>query len=404
MSAFDLPSDARRVGAELLGNPELRTLYFVYFALFAVAEVYYQAVPLYFDALGISTAVLGLAWSVATGVEVAVSPATGVVSDRYDRFAVAIAATVVLGVTFAAFTAVSSALALVALMGAVSAGRLLLSNAITPAVDEAFEEGFEGIGWGVRDVFIYGGSAVGLGLGGSVVAWTAGIAPVFGSLAAVLLVVALVLWWRRRPSPCGGGVRGVVRDATTDPDPLGPWREISDWGVLARVLAVDGLVGLGTGMSLFLLPVFATDVGLSAAGFLFVFGGSHVVAAPLSVLGGALADRYSRKWLYVGNAVAEAAMLLTFGLTRDPAFFLVGIGLFVAQTAFEPAVIAYFFDLFDDEESGRAWSVDGMVSRTAGIVGPLAGGTLYAINPRATFLVGGGVTALGAAVALTLPE
>jgi MFS family permease len=156
---------------------------------------------------------------------------------------------------------------------------------------------------------------------------------------------------------------------------------------------------------------------------LAAFAAYGVAAAPVSLYGGGLADRRSRKRLYVANYAAEAAMLAGFALAAGvpgvvaasptaadplarwfgPALFAVGLALYVAQTAFEPAVLAYFFDRFDDDVVGRAWSVEGVVAKAAGVVAPVAGGALYAVTPRLPFVVGAALLAGAAGVAVTLP-
>lgn len=210
---------------------------------------------------------------------------------------------------------------------------------------------------------------------------------------------------------------GVARAAEIIVSPVtGVVADARDRAAVAAVAAVS----LGGGMSLFLLPVLALEVGLGGATFLALFAGASVAAAPLSVAGGVAADRRSRKRLYVGNYAAETLMLLAFGLAGGsaflladgaarpfapgPALFLAGPALFVVQTAFEPAVLAYFFDQFPDERAATAWSVEGTVSKAAGVVAPVAGGLLFDVAPGLPFLAGAALLAVGTAVAVTLPN
>ncbi|MFB6077049.1 MAG: hypothetical protein ABEK12_02880, partial [Candidatus Nanohaloarchaea archaeon] len=80
------------------------------------------------------------------------------------------------------------------------------------------------------------------------------------------------------------------------------------------------------------------------------------------------------------------------------------LALFVLQTGFEPAVLAYFFDQFDESESGRAWGIDGTVERGAGLVAPALGGFIYAMDPHLPFVAGTVLVAAGTLLALTLPR
>jgi len=222
---------------------------------------------------------------------------------------------------------------------------------------------------------------------------------------AVMAGTAILLWGRR-DGPTGGASLspGDLRTALGDVAPVDDFREISNWNVLGRFCVIEAFASLGGGMTLFLLPAFAADVGVPVGAVLFVFSASHLLSAPMSLVGGGLADRYSRKWLYVGSYASSTAMLLTFGVAGGVPLFAVGMAVFVGKTAFAPAVTSYFFDQFDEDESGRAWSVEGMVAKAAGIVAPGVGGFLYGIDPRSTFLVGGVLMGVAAAVAVTLPE
>lgn len=412
--------------ADVAGDPELRAYYAAFLGLFAVVELYERAVPLLAADVGISAATLGVGFGVARAAEIVVSPATGVVADARDRAAVAAVAAVALAAALALFPRVSGVTTLVPLMASVAVARLFLTNSVTPAISAALSDGREGLGWAVRDVGLYAGSALGLAAGGALVA-RFGVASVFPIAAPVALGVAAVV---RRASDRGwptllpprawvptlrAALRRVAAAATATslPSPVrSTAASLPRPHLLARFCAVEAAVSLGGGMSLFLLPVLALEVGLRGETFLALFAGASVAAAPLSVVGGVAADRRSRKRLYVANYAAETLMLLAFGVAGGAAIFrvdsqvlfLAGIALFVVQTAFEPAVLAYFFDQFPDERAATAWSVEGMVSKTAGVVAPVVGGVLFDVTPGLPFLAGAGLLAVGTRVALTLPR
>ena len=390
------------VGA-VLQNRRTRSLIVVYFLLFAVVTTYQQTIPLFYSALGVPIAAYGFAKSVGNGLEAVASTPAGVLADRIDRPLVAIGAGSAIAGTLLLLPSASTALGLGALVVVLAVARLVGGVALTPLFDEQLGDGAEGLGWGLRDVGIYLGSAVGLAVAGVVVTRFGRVGTVFYALVPVVLLLVVFLAWTYRPS-----VGDVPTRSELVPElSLEAFRavgEISRPRVLARFLAVDLFATLGMGMSFFLLPVYAVDIGLEPAAFLFVFGGSHVFAAPLSVAGGIATDRLSRKGLFVGNYAIEAVMLGVFALAGGPIVFGVGIALFVLQTGFEPAVLAYFFEQFDESESGRAWGIDGTVERGAGIVAPGLGGLAYGVDPHLPFAVGAVLLALGSVVASTLPR
>ncbi|MFB6177056.1 MAG: MFS transporter, partial [Halobaculum sp.] len=268
------------------------------------------------------------------------------------------------------------------LVALVAVGKLAVNNAVTPALSAIFDDEDAGTGWGLRDITLYCGSALGLTLGSGLAAGD-GIRAVFPALAVVLFGLAVVLWRRvggrgagdeaERPADSTDGPATESADGTDRPDRLrdrfsldrvlSPVRGLSRPSVFARIAVVDLLVGVGTAALAF-LPLLA-----------------------VALVGGVLADRYSRKLLYVGNFVVEAAMLAAFAATAlgegpqdatvETTLFLLGLALFVAQTTFEPGVLAYFFDVFPEEEGGQVWGLKGAVSKTAGLVGPALPGWLY---------------------------
>ncbi|MFC7234574.1 MFS transporter [Halosegnis marinus] len=369
-----------------------------YLLLFVVVDAYGQLLPLYYRELGVSVAALGVAKSVGNGVEAVASGPVGVLADETDRAAIAVVAGGALAVVLAAFPFAGGALALGALVVAFAAARLVFNTAATPLLSASFETGAEGVGWAVRDTAIYVGGALGVAGTGLLVA-RLGYGSAFLALVPALVALVAVLAVAHRPT-FGGA---VSLPSLSRPRPLAAVRAVSKPGVLARFLAVKLFAGLGMGSCFYLLPVRAVDLGVAAGTFLLAFGAAKVVAVAFTLLGGLATDRVSRKALYVGNFAIEAVMLAALALADSPALLFVAVGLYVLQTTFEPAVLAFFFDQFDEEESGRAWGISGVVARGTGVVAPAVGGYLYRVSPSLAFGLGAAAMVAATAAALTLP-
>jgi predicted MFS family arabinose efflux permease len=216
-----------------------------------------------------------------------------------------------------------------------------------------------------------------------------------------------VLWWVHPPSISIADLRSPT--STDDrrafrPDLIGAFRNVSRPRALLGLCIADALVTTGTAGSLFLLPLLAVDLGVSAETFLLGFGASLLVGAGLSFLGGMLADRLHSKRIYVGNFVAEVAMLSAFALADGPALFAIGVGLYTIQTAFESGYIDYLFSLFEEDETGRVWGLNGTVNKTAATLGPAGGGVLYSLDPHMPFAGGALLVGLGTVVAAAMPR
>lgn len=389
--------------AELVSNQDIRVLFLVFSGIWFVNDLYRQIVPLLFNQFGYSTVILGVALSMVAVIEVIISPITGVIADTFDRLAVGGIASLGLAVLFTAFALSDSLQVFIVLMAGVGGFHTLLNNTATAAISESFSDNTKGIGWGIRDASIYLGGAAGLAVGGGVVAWVTDVRVAF--LPCILLLLGMsALSFRRSLISLSGGRIASELSSLSRLKILDPFREFSDWNILYRFLVVKVLSGLGMGGTMFLLPVFATDIGIGASNYLFLLATSSLLGVGMSLLGGIALQFVHSKHLYVLNFAVEAAMLFGFAITTNAVFFVVGIGLFAVQTAFEPAVITFFFDKFDDDEGGRAWSIDGMVSKGVGIAAPVVGGAIYSIDPQTTFALGGVLTMLAAIVAVTIPE
>lgn len=381
-----------------LADRERAGLLAAYLLLFVVTDAYGQLLPLYYEAAGVSVAALGVAKSVGNGVEAAASGPVGVLADRGDRAAIAVVAGGLLAVTLVGFPFAASALTLGALVVGFAAARLVFNTAATPLLSASFESGAEGVGWAVRDTAIYLGGALGVAGTGVAVA-RLGYDAAFLALVPALVALVAVLVATHRPDFRGE----FALSLPSWPRPVAAVRELSRPWVLARFLAVKLFAGLGMGSCFYLLPVYAVRLGVDAGTFLLAFGAAKAVSVAFTLAGGLATDRVSRKWLYVGNFAVETLMLAVLALADAPALLFVGVGLYVLQTTFEPAVLAFFFDQFDDEEGGRAWGISGTVARGTGIVAPAVGGAVYAARPSLAFGLGAVAMLAATAAAVTLP-
>jgi MFS family permease len=408
----------RSVAAPLVGDRELRAYCLVFAVVWFAGEAYTQALPLYFQELGISLAVLGVARSAGSIANLLTAVPVGLLADRVDRATIAAVACASFGVLLAALPVARTSVLVGAAVVAVALARQFVGSSVTPAISEAVDSDRAGLGWGLRDVGIYGGSAAGLVVASAVTTQAGSVSVAFLPGGVVALLAAVVLWTRvadhtipRSPRPREWV--GSLRDALAGVSPLEDVRAVSNLRVLGLFCVVEAFVTAAGGLSLFLLPAYAADAGFAPAVVLGLFAASNLLGAPLSLVGDVLTDRYSRKWLYVGNYATETLMLgvfaaagTGFGVPTVGArpLFALGLALFVVQTAFEPAVLAYFFDQFADGEAGRAWSVEGVVARATGILAPAAGGALYTVDPRLVFLTATALMGAGTAVALVLPD
>lgn len=397
-------------GGRPVPERELGALLLTVTLLGVATEAYHRALPLFVRSVGIPVAVLGLAESLAAGAQAVASTPLGILADRVDRATLAGVGALALAVLLGLFGLIGSgsALWLVVLVVLIAVVRLAASNSLTPLVEATLGER-SGLGWGFYGAAVYLGGAIGLAIAslviGETLAWD--IQSVFLVVVPALCLGVVVLWRVHSPSLSIGAIRP---QASTDtplpqrPDIIGAFRNVSRPRALLGLCLADALVTTGTAGSLFLLPLLAVDLGVSAETFLLGFGASLLAGAGLSLIGGMLADRVHSKRIYVANFVAEVAMLTAFAFAGGAPLFAIGVALYTIQTAFESGYIDYLFSLFEEEETGRVWGLNGTVSKTAATLGPAGGGLLYGIDPHLPFAAGALLVGLGTVVAAGMPR
>lgn len=397
-------------GRSSLPDRELSALLVTVALLGVATEAYHRALPLFVRSVGIPVVVLGLAESLAAGAQAVASTPLGLLADRVDRATLAglggLALAVLLGLF--GFVGTSSALALIVVVVLIAVVRLAASNSLTPLVEATLGER-SGLGWGFYGAAVYLGGAIGLAIAsvviGETLAWD--IQSVFLAVVPALCLGIAVLWWVHPPAISIEDIRPVPSTGDSSPlrpDLLGAFQRVSRPRALLGLCLADALVTTGTAGSLFLLPLLAVDLGVAAETFLLGFGASLLVGAVLSLIGGVLADRVHSKRIYVANFLAEVAMLSAFALAGGAPLFAIGVGLYTIQTAFESGYIDYLFSLFEEDETGRVWGLNGTVNKAAATLGPAGGGVLYSMDPHAPFAGGAILVGLGTIVATGMPR
>lgn len=403
-------TDTGRVGTyldqvrrDVLQNRTLRNLLPAFVGVFLVSELYKQALPLYFEAAGISLAFLGILMAIANAVEIGASPIAGALADQIDRMRIAAWSGGLSAIVLAMFLVRPGIIGISFIVVFTTLSLLFLNNSITPAINAALEDGVDGIGWGIRDFSMYVGSAIGLAGASWLLAHTDRVELVFLFAVPILVAIAVLSWHRTDDS---ASMRSQLREihVSRGSDIREQFASVSDRRLLYLFCLVEFTTTAGMSLSMFLLPVLATDLGLAASGYLLVYSMSRLIGAPASLVGGVITDHIPKKWLFVGNYAVEGLMLLIFAVAGGSVLFLIGMALFVAQTTFEPGVLAYFFENFTDEEGGTIWGIKGSVSKAASVVAPPIGGSLFVIDPALPFLLGSGLLLAGAVIATRLPR
>jgi len=137
------------------------------------------------------------------------------------------------------------------------------------------------------------------------------------------------------------------------------------------------------------LPVLQKDFGVAVSTAQWVVEAYALFLSSLLLVGGALADRFGRRKLFVIGAIAFAAASLACGLSPSAAALIAsraiqGIG----AALLVPASLAMLGAAFPEEERGRAVGTWSAGTSIAMAIGPAVGGWfVQAISWRSVFLI-----------------
>lgn len=138
-------------------------------------------------------------------------------------------------------------------------------------------------------------------------------------------------------------------------------------------------------------------VGMAQVGLIF---GMFSVASVLgSTMGGALSDRFGRKWMAIFGLVVSAGTSLFMGLVGRIEYFVVAagvVGLFA--NAGGPARQAMIADLLSEEKQAEGFGVFRVVHNLAVTIGPAIGGLLAAQSYLLLFVLDAVTSLVTAAV------
>ena len=165
------------------------------------------------------------------------------------------------------------------------------------------------------------------------------------------------------------------------------------WLILGIVLAAEIMDLLDSTIVNVAGPSLKNELGATPSALQWVIGGYTLTLGAGLVLGGRLADRYSRRNVFLLG-------LVSFTITSLLCAIAPNIELLIAFRLIQgfagamvlPHVIGFIRDVFPPEELGKAFAVFGPVFGLGGILGPIIGGFLIdgdiaSTGWRAVFLV-----------------
>ncbi len=171
--------------------------------------------------------------------------------------------------------------------------------------------------------------------------------------------------------------------------------------------AGSGLVLLEATVVTVALPALERDFGASLSGLQWTVNAFTLTLSALILLGGALGDRFGRRWVYLAGIAGFAGASLLCGVAPTLEWLIVARALQgIGGALLVPGSLALIQESFAPGDRNRALGWWSGLSGAAGALGPLLGGVLIdTAGWRWVFLVNVPVAAAMAAVLCTrVPE
>ena len=165
------------------------------------------------------------------------------------------------------------------------------------------------------------------------------------------------------------------------------------WLILGIVLAAEIMDLLDSTIVNVAGPSLKAELNATPSALQWVIGGYTLTLGAGLVLGGRLADRYSRRNIFLIGVIAFTATSLLCAISPNiQALIIFRLLQGFAGALVLPHVLGFIRDVFPAEELGKAFAIFGPVFGLGGILGPIMGGFIIdgdiaSTGWRAVFLV-----------------
>ncbi|HEU4963221.1 MAG TPA: MFS transporter [Bacilli bacterium] len=335
------------------------------FCYFFAFDAFDSVLALYGKELGQSAFFIGSVLGVGNALRMVLAVPMGHLGDAYGRKWFALGILLVLGAALLGLSAVTRPVAVFALALVVVVSRTPFNVMLNPMLAYAVSSEQRGRAFGVRDVFLYGGSTAGVCL--------AGLWVVYGYRALFLVLGCLILL----AVPLALGLRDArerrkeQREAEAEASAS---REKKSWRAafaelrrhrVVTVFAVVLFLCSLAGGSLMLVALKGQRIGIPVDAILYTVAGSNLLAVLLSYLGGRMTDAFDRRLLFMGSLAVTMTFYLSLCVAQSYIGFAVAMLLQAVMLVFAPVLSVYFFEFFPEEIAGKAFGV----MTTFGLIG-----------------------------------
>lgn len=270
------------------------------------------------------------------------------------------------------------------------ATRSAINVVFNPAVARLVTKENLGIGFGIRDIFLNLGSCIGLLLAGWLTIYHS--QNIFIMFIFIGYIILMLLIWRFYSFYNKNNSDKTDEQEVQEEDKKGSFKQLFLSLVKKHkpdfyyICFSSCLISLGMIVLSNYMPIYGNALNINANNIYILFSSSVFVTALLSLVGGIIIDKYSKKLLYqlyILLCLISTALLLP----NSKALFVISLILLSIRGVLDNIEQAYFFELNAEEDIEKLWAVLSMLNMFVSFAGPIILGYIIESSMRTALTV-----------------
>lgn len=260
--------------------------------------------------------------------------------------------------------------------------RTVFNTIMNPYLARMLPNEYMGIGFGVRDVFLSLGCAVGLVISGFI----SGNILAFAMYIIVLLTILLILIFRTNIME----TKEIHEEDEEDEnnEDLDKWENVPKRLKINFILIIIIGFFISCGLEVHdYSAMIGSDIGVEVQNIYNLYSSSVIITAIFSVLGGIIIDKYDAKIMYLCYIVIcfSSCVLLVFQNVYAYAFSLILLGI---KGILDNVEQTYFFKIYKEYNLEKLYSANSILEMILSFATPLIFGYLYDISFVLMIMIG----------------
>lgn len=340
-------------------------LFLLYFLIIDSLEI---VAPLYFKELGMTAGLIGLIFSLANILRF-LTTITFLQKNISEKFNVLIVFLMIFSAMII-FIISDNMWILFLLSVLIFSTRSTFNISLNPFIMRITPTDNRGKIMGIRDIFLYGGSTLGIAIAGLLSSNS------FSGLYVSFIVFSLIAILINRNIDYKLNKESIEE---SDSNTIGDDKNNKKYPINKKFISfllLSFLSGISGGY-LFLIPLIGKSINVSNTHILGSFAISTAIAALLSLLGGIITDRYNNRLILIIQSLFMIIIGYLFLIADSDMLYSFGILCTSLLHIFSVTFSVYFFNSFTDSEGEFYWKKMIPITLLADSIAPFLWGTVW---------------------------